>query len=1053
MRLSTWIHILLLLLAAATQVSCIESNDHRDDDSNSDGDTDTDTDTDIDIDTDTDTDTDTEPDAGPNDGDPGGGWECSDPIIVPDDPPGFVFASDWMYFQEDNFDGGMPNCDDDEGNTVWFDIAVPSGEYLSVESDQIHYVNFLSDCSAEECLGSGIASDASSVLYYNADLADENLMIAIEADIPFASAPFELTFDRYERHGETCIDPFVLNLVTVATPQTETFTVTDFQINPMPSGCGSVYSLGQDIWFEITVPAQTLLTFHAGSPDYSFHLGYSHDCVSCPVSNDNHIGSSVTHANDTLLDVTVYAFIQNYDHMSTGEFEVTVTLTDLPEGDTCPDAIPIDGTMMTPTYTWSDLNPLLTPTCPVCTGATGPDVWHQITVSDNQVLSVSKVAGTADAFIAALGDCTGSPVVWSYVAAPDPEVLSWHNSTGSDQVILVATGAMSITEDLTDAQFEFSLHSPIAGDFCTFPITSVDVSSGSDAWSGLWSDRGDTLTLDITSGCAVANGPDVWFEVVVPASSILTVTDNLAATGPPTVLHVVDGCTDTSVCPFWGAGTLSFPNEDPAATATVMIALEAVDPAPSGAIDLAFSSQPIGPGDACTTAHAVSFPYSQTLDLSGYNPAWRFDPSCAAAAGSDVWFEVNVPPNEAIFVEETSSIEAAVYISDSCPVVGCMAGSSEPELAAWHNDGTSTVTVYAVVKAKDPLDNLADLDVEIDVGPAIPFDFCTNAHVVPDLGLGPYTWIGDLSTFSDGFTGSAGCASTMGSGPEVWFEISVPAAGFLSVEDTGGTETEVVIKSSCGGTDCIRSWGTAAGWYNANTVSPTVVWVAVEGNGVSTGPLNVSFETTTAPSTMFPPTGPSSLTGWYFGATDSDLSICQDIITPANDLALSDTDSVLVNMGFDFPFFGNTHDSVWVGANGQITFGPTPSAEPSGGTIPYENIFGYDPPIISPFWDDLYPGAPSPAGVYAHSGSGIFTVEWNAPPWASSGIGEYIFTMVIDGNTGLIHFCYDNMSVGDSADNGATASIGVQGSSNEYLVFSNDDPIITDDLHVWFSRI
>ena len=293
----------------------------------------------------------------------------------------------------------------------------------------------------------------------------------------------------------------------------------------------------------------------------------------------------------------------------------------------------------------------------------------------------------------------------------------------------------------------------------------------------------------------------------------------------------------------------------------------------------------------------------------------------------------------------------------------------------------------------------------------------------------------------------------MGSGPEVWFEISVPAASFLLAEDTGGTETGIVIKSSCDGADCIRSWGPAAGWYNANTVSPTVVWVAVEGNGVSTGSLNVSFEATTAMSTMFPSTGPSSLTGWYFGATDSDLSICQDIITPANDLGLTDTDSVLVNLGFDFSFFGNMHDSMWVGANGQITFGPTPCAEPSGGTIPYENIFGYDPPIISPFWDDLYPGAVSPVGVYAQSGSGIFTVEWNAPPWASSGLGEYVFTLVLDGNTGLIHFCYDNMSVGDSADNGATASVGIQGNSNEYLVFSNDDPIITDDLHVWFSNI
>ena len=63
--------------------------------------------------------------------------------------------------------------------------------------------------------------------------------------------------------------------------------------------------------------------------------------------------------------------------------------------------------------------------CPagVCPGTSGPDVWHVLDVPADTVLRVEKTAGAANAFIAAVTSCSGTPTVLNFVKAPtNPEI-------------------------------------------------------------------------------------------------------------------------------------------------------------------------------------------------------------------------------------------------------------------------------------------------------------------------------------------------------------------------------------------------------------------------------------------------------------------------------------------------------------------------------------------------------------------------------------------------------------------------------------------------------
>ena len=122
-------------------------------------------------------------------------------------------------------------------------------------------------------------------------------------------------------------------------------------------------------------------------------------------------------------------------------------------------------------------------------------------------------------------------------------------------------------------------------------------------------------------------------------------------------------------------------------------------------------------------------------------------------------------------------------------------------------------------------------------------------------------------------------------------------------------------------------------------------------------------------------------------------------------LTLGDDSSVEVNLGFSFPFQGDSHSSVFVNANGSLTFG-------AGDSEWNESVGGFlaDPPRIAPFWDDLSPNAGGDVIVDGDSNS--FTVSFqDVPEFIATGANSFDVTLHSDGT---IVFDYGSLTAVDA---------------------------------------
>ncbi|MEM8547972.1 MAG: carboxypeptidase-like regulatory domain-containing protein [Pseudomonadota bacterium] len=112
-------------------------------------------------------------------------------------------------------------------------------------------------------------------------------------------------------------------------------------------------------------------------------------------------------------------------------------------------------------------------------------------------------------------------------------------------------------------------------------------------------------------------------------------------------------------------------------------------------------------------------------------------------------------------------------------------------------------------------------------------------------------------------------------------------------------------------------------------------------------------------------------------------------------LSLGDDDSFEIDLGFAFPFNGESYTSVFVNSNGNLTFG-------SGDTDFSESTFELlaDQPRIAPLWDDL---SPNQGGqVIAEFDEGAFTVTFEDVPefFATTG-NTFSVTLSADGSISI----------------------------------------------------
>ena len=157
-------------------------------------------------------------------------------------------------------------------------------------------------------------------------------------------------------------------------------------------------------------------------------------------------------------------------------------------------------------------------------------------------------------------------------------------------------------------------------------------------------------------------------------------------------------------------------------------------------------------------------------------------------------------------------------------------------------------------------------------------------------------------------------------------------------------------------------------------------------------------------------------------------ALSADVLVPGAELALGDDDVVAVALpeGFEFPFFDETVDTLWVGANGGVRV--------SNGDIPASNtgLPSSLGPHIAVYWDDL---DPSLGGrVAAFDAGDRFVVAWDDVALAAGGRVSAQLHLFRDGR---IELHYPNVGNGASAF-GASATIGIQ-ADGDALELSDDD--------------
>jgi subtilisin family serine protease len=142
------------------------------------------------------------------------------------------------------------------------------------------------------------------------------------------------------------------------------------------------------------------------------------------------------------------------------------------------------------------------------------------------------------------------------------------------------------------------------------------------------------------------------------------------------------------------------------------------------------------------------------------------------------------------------------------------------------------------------------------------------------------------------------------------------------------------------------------------------------------------------------------------------------------------------NLGFSFPFYGNSFSSLRVCTNGFISF--TDSATPySNGPLP---TTGGAQNMVAPFWDDLDFGA-TPR-VFVHNDGSRYIVSWIGVPHYQTG-GPYSFQLLLY-PSGEIRYQYLSM-----ASPQTSATVGIQNAAeNVGLTVAYNTTYIHDNLAV-----
>jgi len=174
-------------------------------------------------------------------------------------------------------------------------------------------------------------------------------------------------------------------------------------------------------------------------------------------------------------------------------------------------------------------------------------------------------------------------------------------------------------------------------------------------------------------------------------------------------------------------------------------------------------------------------------------------------------------------------------------------------------------------------------------------------------------------------------------------------------------------------------------------------------------------------------------------------------------LPASDDDTLTVDLGFHFDFYGAGYGQVCISANGLLAFG---GCEPSPDHVDLATTSTFnDVPTIAALWDDWQFFTPGTDAVYYQisgtAGSRIFTSEWSLAkgnfPYSP---GAATFEAILGESTSEILLQYLDTATQDFRQAGGNATVGIRDAGGETngrnLVWSYNAPATANGTAVRF---
>lgn len=479
-------------------------------------------------------------------------------------------------------------------------------------------------------------------------------------------------------------------------------------------------------------------------------------------------------------------------------------------------------------------------------------------------------------------------------------------------------------------------------------------------------------------GCANYEGSDVWFAVVVPSGGALifdsetdVITDGGMAVysgtcGNLTLLDCDDDASNNGLMPFISVGGLT-PGD------TLWVRFWEFGNDNNGNFQICVRMPPPGPvnDDPCA---AIELPVSTTCNYQTFTNESSFGsagvpaPGCANYQGGDVWFKAVVPAEGALTFDTQADVITdggmAVYAGtcDNLTLLECDDDDGAGAMPKMTLGGLTPGDTVWIRVWEDGNNNNGTFGICVTIPPPPPAndDPCGAVTLVATDSC-IYQTFSNEGSFNTASVPDPGCGNYQGS--DVWFQVTGPAAGALNINTQAGTIIDAAMAiykaDSCTGTmqliacDDNASANPDMPYITATGITPgSTLWIRIWSNGgtlnagtfgicVTIPPLQpATFSFTCARDTSFSCGGGDScftleaIIPDIHGLTDryainplssSGTGCFNPYIDPGNegpstDLTIDDRYTDVIQLPFNFPFFGTNYNSLVASTNGYVSF-------------------------------------------------------------------------------------------------------------------------------------